>query len=81
MRSNLFKRVGVLLLSCCLSSCYSSFCDNIWNRAEVAEATWIPEPDKAGLYQKGDNFYARACRSRVRGCQYGGMPIHSLHHL
>ena len=78
MQSNLFKWVWVVLLSCCLSSCYSSFCGYIWNRAEVAEATWIPEPDKAELYRVGDDFYAKACRGKVRGCQSGGMPFHSI---
>lgn len=65
------------LLSFTLNSCYSSVCLYTWNRAKVAEATWIPEPDAAELYRVGENVYVKGCRGKVRGCQEGE-PFHSL---
>lgn len=60
-----------VLLCLSLSSCYSSICSYVWNRAEIAEATWIPQPDNAKLYRVGDAFYAKAHRGMVRGTQDG----------
>ena len=67
----------LILLCLTLSSCYSSVCLYIWNRAETAEATWVPEPDAAELYRVGENVYVKGLRGKVRGCQQG-KPFHSL---
>ena len=65
------------LLSFTLNSCYSSVCLYTWNRAEVAEAIWVPEPDAAELYRVGESVYVKGLRGKVRGCQEGA-PFHSL---
>ena len=71
-------RLILLSLLCfVLSSCASSFYRYAWNRAEVAEAIWVPEPDAAELYRAGENVYVKGLRGKVRGYQKG-MPFHSL---
>ncbi len=59
------------LLCMTLSSCCSSVCLYLWNRAEVAEATWVSEPDAAELYRVGESVYVKGLRGKVRGCQQG----------
>ena len=77
MRPRSLQLILLILLCFTLSSCYSSVCLYIWNRAEVAEATWIPEPDAAELYRVGESVYVKGLRGKVRGSQKG-KPFHSL---
>lgn len=66
-----FRFLLISLLCLGLSGCYSSVCGYVWNRALAAEATWIPNPDRAELYRAGDDIYAKALRGKVRGAQDG----------
>lgn len=68
----------LLLLSSCLSSCYSSYCRYIWDRGNVAEATWILNPDAAELYQIGEDICIKGECGIVRGCQNDFPPFRSL---
>ncbi len=78
MNRAFFQFLVLSLLCCCLNSCYSSYCRYIWDRGNVAEATWVLQPDAAELYQVGEDVYVKGARGKVRGCQKDFPPFRTI---